>query len=132
MFWFQLGGQCTCKNNVTGRKCDSCIHNAANLSSNGCTACSCNSDGITSCTDGLICNCKKNVETSTRECQSCLPNFYGIRNKEGCLPCDCFRVGTEVSALSTCDATSGQCQCKALVEGACPINLHLLIFTLSL
>ncbi|KAL4232273.1 Plexin-A1 [Mactra antiquata] len=113
----ETSGNCTCKTNVSGRQCDTCMHNTANFSSTGCTACSCNSEGIQSCSTGLVCNCKNNVERDSGKCNKCVPNFYNLSHSDGCLPCDCFSSGTVDSSQNTCNETTGQCQCKSLVQG---------------
>lgn len=64
-FVFQVGGQCNCKTNVTGRVCDMCKPLHFNLTPNnpdGCTRCDCGT-GTKSCdTNTGACTCKNNVE----------------------------------------------------------------------
>ena len=120
--YFQIGGQCDCKSNVDNntRACDQCKFNTANITSgdvDGCTACACISDGITQCMDDLTCQCKANVERDSGRCSKCLPNFYGIEDSNGCMPCGCNEVGTNEARLGTCDMTTGQCTCKKYAQG---------------
>ena len=63
----QDGGQCNCKTNVMGRKCDTCKHLYFNLTagnSDGCARCACDGDGSSSCDTTIgTCTCKPNVVT---------------------------------------------------------------------
>ena len=64
----QYGGQCTCKENVRGRRCDQCKEGTYRLvSANpaGCSPCMCHSAGVAgdniNCNDDGVCTCKDNV-----------------------------------------------------------------------
>jgi laminin gamma 1 len=60
-------GQCKCKPGVTGQKCDRCLPNHYDLTSDGCKLCNCNpigsydSPAICDPIDGK-CRCKSYVE----------------------------------------------------------------------
>ncbi|KAK3595812.1 hypothetical protein CHS0354_014628 [Potamilus streckersoni] len=107
-------GQCYCKSNVTGVSCDQCQHNSYNFSSNGCTGCQCNPDGIIECNFMGQCVCKPNVETISGKCESCIPKYYGFRNKSGCIECGCNDTG---AYNLLCSDISGECNCKPYLTG---------------
>ena len=65
-------GKCKCKPGVTGDKCDKCLPNHYDLTSDGCKLCSCNAAGsldspaVCDARDGK-CRCKAHVEG--RDCE---------------------------------------------------------------
>ena len=65
----------------------------------------------------LTCVCKPNVEQESGNCTHCLPDYYGIRRADGCLPCECDDVGTNDVIPRNCDVDNGQCPCKQYVTG---------------
>ena len=110
-------GQCLCKTNVIGLRCDTCRVNTSSLSadnSNGCEECSCDPLGalLSEC-DNMTgqCSCKPGV-TGVR-CNQCMPGFMGL-SSTGCVACSCNTLG---SFNNTCDVVSGQCLCLANVLG---------------
>lgn len=116
----KVGGNCHCKSNVNvtaDRTCIVCNHNAVNLGTNGCESCLCYPDGIIRCEQNRTCTCKPNVESSTGRCSSCLPDFYGIRQAEGCKACDCHQYGADLQPNQNCNISTGQCNCKMNVTG---------------
>ncbi|XP_053377940.1 usherin-like [Mercenaria mercenaria] len=110
-------GQCNCKSNVRGLKCDSCQYGFFRLrtdSPNGCEPCNCNPFGSTNQYCDPVtgqCTCKLNI--TSRQCSVCEDGFWAFEN--GCMPCGCDPIGTEPSG--TCDKLTGQCTCKANVQG---------------
>ncbi|MFT7813012.1 usherin [Arapaima gigas] len=114
-------GQCRCKKNVQGFMCDTCVRNFYGLTSLGaCWPCSCDPAGSVpgsacNATTGQ-CTCKSGVEG--HRCNVCREGFYGLAlgNPQGCLPCKCDSRGT-VTGLGSCDETTGQCHCRAGVQG---------------
>lgn len=109
----QITGQCICKLNYIGRKCDRCADGYGNVEV-GCVPCWCNRIGAKSETCDPVtgrCICKPGV-FGTR-CDSCLENHYGY-SEEGCKTCDCYLIG---SVNRQCDEISGQCACKHHVTG---------------
>lgn len=110
-------GQCVCKENVMGLKCDQCINGTTQLSAlneNGCTACACNSDGsMSSICDGITgaCDCKPGVG-GTR-CDECLDGYFDFSDT-GCELCTCDTSG---SVSNACDKETGACSCRPNVEG---------------
>ncbi|KAK7487113.1 hypothetical protein BaRGS_00021608, partial [Batillaria attramentaria] len=113
----QTTGNCYCKQNVRGRRCDTCEFGYYQLEEDnpfGCTPCDCNPEGSRS----LFCNpldgqclCKDNVQGD--KCDQCISGYYNF--SAGCLPCDCNPDGTQEG--STCNSDNGQCLCKANTDG---------------
>lgn len=97
----QTTGQCTCKDNVGGRKCDYCL--AGFYSFPYCSPCSnCDSQGtqeeICDASSGA-CLCKENV--AAPDCDVCEPGSFNLdpRNPKGCTKCFCF--GTTARCYSS-------------------------------
>ncbi|GFR89290.1 laminin subunit beta 1, partial [Elysia marginata] len=117
-------GQCSCKNLVTGRRCNSCVAGYWGLitgpSPGTCSACNCNLDGTTrqsnTCDqDTGQCPCKTSI-TGTL-CDACADGFFsfptGNPEKE-CTPCNCDRGG----AISpVCNKDTGVCSCRTGITG---------------
>ncbi|XP_037540958.1 laminin subunit beta-1 [Nematolebias whitei] len=116
-----LSGQCRCKVNVKGMRCDSCKTGYYGLSQSdplGCQACNCDPRGIIM-TDAPCdqisgdCSCKRYV--TGRHCNQCLPEYWGISNDlGGCRPCDCDFGGAH---NNRCMMDSGQCDCRRHLIG---------------
>ncbi|GFO01496.1 usherin-like, partial [Plakobranchus ocellatus] len=116
----QNTGQCSCLANRQGRKCDSCSQGFYLNPNGGCLVCNCHPTGTlpgTFC-DQVTgqCECKSGeFGVAGKNCNQCQPTFYKFSARLGlCEPCNCLSAG---SLNSTCDAISGQCECKDLVEG---------------
>ncbi|XP_064646434.1 laminin-like protein epi-1 [Lineus longissimus] len=119
----KIPGDCLCKTNVAGPKCDQCKPEYFNLTmknSNGCQDCLCNVPGTINssnvCSGDIMgqCPCKANV--IHRQCNECRDQFYNLTdsNTDGCSSCDCD-VGGSTSPI--CDKTSGQCTCRSDLTG---------------
>ncbi|NXY37737.1 LAMB2 protein, partial [Pomatorhinus ruficollis] len=89
-----IAGQCRCKENVAGPRCDRCRHGAYGLSHGdpqGCQPCRCDPRGTvagSSPCDPISgdCYCKRFV--SGRSCSQCVPEFWGLSyDLGGCRPC---------------------------------------------
>ena len=113
----QESGDCNCKSNVTGSKCDQCRPGYYNLSADnpdGCQPCNCFADGTVDgsdvCNDDSTGQCPCKNFTEGRQCDSCMDGYYGLDGAldAGCLPCDCDPGG---SSDSVCDKVAGKCQC---------------------
>uniref|UniRef100_A0A914HKE2 Uncharacterized protein n=1 Tax=Globodera rostochiensis TaxID=31243 RepID=A0A914HKE2_GLORO len=88
-----LNGQCLCKENVGGRKCEHCL--SGYYSFPECRECDCEQSGTTDdvCNDrSSKCLCKKNVVGP--RCDQCRPGTFDLRKSDlyGCSECFCFRV----------------------------------------
>ncbi|KAI7793829.1 laminin subunit beta-2 [Triplophysa rosa] len=116
-----IGGQCRCKQNVRGQRCDYCKEGHYGLSINdplGCQPCNCVPRGITMTgapCDQISgdCSCKRYV--TGRYCNQCLPEFWGLSNDlTGCRPCDCDFGG---ATSNRCMMDIGQCDCRPHLIG---------------
>ncbi|XP_043914324.1 laminin subunit gamma-3 isoform X2 [Protopterus annectens] len=85
-------GMCSCKQHVTGEKCDQCQLGYHSLTEGGCRPCECNTAGSTGiCNpDNGRCPCKENVEGYT--CDMCKPGTFNLQpyNPSGCTNCFCY------------------------------------------
>ncbi|CAL9703699.1 unnamed protein product [Knipowitschia caucasica] len=116
-----ISGQCRCKPNVRGLRCDDCKDGHYGLSFSdplGCQACNCDPRGIVQMgapCDQISgdCSCKRHV--TGRHCDQCLPEFWGLSNDlSGCRPCDCDFGG---ALNNQCLMDSGQCLCRSALIG---------------
>lgn len=112
-----ITGQCQCKENVMGLKCDQCINGTTSLSSInelGCSPCVCDPDGSVSSNCNAVsgaCVCKPGVGGLL--CDQCLDEYFGF-SETGCERCTCNASGVE---SNVCNKTTGECPCLANVEG---------------
>lgn len=104
------GGQCACKRNVIGRRCDQCAPGTYGFGPLGCIPCNCNGRGARdNFCDTLSgqCLCAANVDG--RACDRCQRGFFGFPQ---CRPCQCNEHAGE------CDDATGQCiDCRDLTTG---------------
>uniref|UniRef100_A0AAV2M1N9 ubiquitinyl hydrolase 1 n=1 Tax=Knipowitschia caucasica TaxID=637954 RepID=A0AAV2M1N9_KNICA len=113
----QVAGQCRCKANVEGARCDRCKSGFHGLSADdphGCQPCRCDPRGSVpgraQC-DPLTgdCVCKRLVTGSS--CNQCLPEHWALSHDlSGCRGCDCD-VGGALDNM--CSMDSGQCSCRS-------------------
>ncbi|KAF5273327.1 hypothetical protein FQR65_LT04750 [Abscondita terminalis] len=121
-----------CPIGYTGHRCDFCSDGyfgdplARFGIATPCQPCECNlnidTNAIGNCntTTGECLKCIHN--TGGSRCEQCLPGFYGdalALPKGDCKPCQCYPVGTEegYDLSPICDQISGNCRCKAHVQG---------------
>ncbi|KAH9420223.1 Laminin subunit alpha-2 [Dermatophagoides pteronyssinus] len=106
-------GQCECKPNYTGVRCDHCAPGYGNIEL-GCISCNCNMTGsMDQFCDEVTgqCHCKQGV--FGQHCDKCLEGHFGFSNN-GCEWCNCNKLGSEGP---DCDEFTGQCICKPFVIG---------------
>ncbi|XP_046389625.1 laminin subunit alpha [Ischnura elegans] len=107
----KFGGQCACKPNVIGRKCEHCKTGYYGFPD--CRPCSCPSTAICDPESGS-CICPPRV--TGRNCDQCVPYTYGYDQIIGCEECNCNPLGVERGNLQ-CDLLTGLCKCKENVVG---------------
>uniref|UniRef100_A0A671WXI8 Laminin, beta 2-like n=1 Tax=Sparus aurata TaxID=8175 RepID=A0A671WXI8_SPAAU len=97
----KVGGQCRCKPNVMGRRCDQCAPGTYGFGVNGCTACDCNSEGSLShqC-DPVTGQCQCRQGATGRQCSDCQPGQWGFPS---CSRCQCN------GHADICDPRTGEC-----------------------
>uniref|UniRef100_A0A1I8B0Z9 Laminin subunit beta-1 n=1 Tax=Meloidogyne hapla TaxID=6305 RepID=A0A1I8B0Z9_MELHA len=106
------GGQCECKPNVVGRRCDRCAAGTFGFGPSGCSPCDCDSVGaLSNACDKQSgqCVCRERGITG-RQCNQCQPGFW---NFPECRTCQCN------GHASICDQRTGACiDCRNLTDGA--------------
>ncbi|KAM6930149.1 laminin subunit beta-1 [Lycodopsis pacificus] len=106
----KVGGQCRCKANVMGRRCDQCAPGTYGFGVNGCTACDCHSEGSSShqC-DPVSGQCQCRPGATGRQCSDCQPGQWGFPS---CSPCQCN------GHVDICDPRTGECRgCRDFTAG---------------
>ncbi|KAK5978279.1 Laminin subunit beta-1, partial [Trichostrongylus colubriformis] len=105
------GGQCECKPNVIGRRCDQCAVGTYGFGRSGCTECACDSVG------SLHNRCDKQSGQCVcrekgiygRQCNQCQPGFWSFPD---CRVCQCN------DHANICDQQTGACiECRDLTAG---------------
>ncbi|XP_045894612.1 laminin subunit beta-4 [Micropterus dolomieu] len=113
-----LTGQCVCKENVEGRRCDRCKYGFFSLRQDdpaGCQVCRCHVMGSVGSCDQLTGSCECDRLASGPLCDRCLAGFWGLGNSVfRCSPCDCDIGGAH---STTCSPEDGQCSCLPNMVG---------------
>ncbi|XP_022099297.1 laminin subunit beta-1-like [Acanthaster planci] len=106
----EFGGQCECKANVIGRRCDQCAPGTYGFGPNGCSACDCDGRGsLDNFCDPFNGQCACIPNTYGRACDQCAPGFWNFPN---CLRCECN------GHAPTCDSQTGACEnCQDFTVG---------------
>uniref|UniRef100_A0A8C5CFG7 Laminin subunit beta-1 n=1 Tax=Gadus morhua TaxID=8049 RepID=A0A8C5CFG7_GADMO len=114
-------GQCVCKENVEGQRCDRCKYGFYGLREDdpaGCQMCLCNSQGTMPSAhqcDQVTGECMCEPLATGRYCDECLPGYWGLGNTvHRCAPCDCDSGG---AVGSSCSAEDGKCECLPNMAG---------------
>uniref|UniRef100_A0A665WEU1 Laminin subunit beta-2-like n=1 Tax=Echeneis naucrates TaxID=173247 RepID=A0A665WEU1_ECHNA len=106
----KVGGQCRCKANVMGRRCDQCAPGTYGFGVSGCTVCNCHSEGSLShqC-DPVTGQCQCRQGATGRACSDCQPGQWGFPS---CRPCQCN------GHADLCDPHTGECTaCREYTAG---------------
>ena len=110
----QINGQCVCKSNIIGLKCDQCAPNTFQIGDGSCELCNCHPEGSRSESCDVRtgkCPCRKFVRG--KQCARCLRGYYDL-GLTGCKPCECSEFG---SLGTHCHALTGRCDCKGSTFG---------------
>ena len=108
-------GNCICKANVGGTKCDVCNDGYYSLQSGeGCILCDCNILGSINATCHIQtgqCFCKPGYVGT--QCDQCQDGYFGDPNEllssaQPCQKCNCNN-NVNTSAIGNCDTLSGKC-----------------------
>ncbi|KAJ3593676.1 hypothetical protein NHX12_006010, partial [Muraenolepis orangiensis] len=129
-------GQCVCKENTEGLRCDACrrgFHSPDRRNSLGCLPCACHpagtapggvchpasgrcpcrrgAEGLRGTVEGTVCHsatgqCVCLRTHHQRDCGSCRPGFY--LEGEECMECDCHPTG---ALRPQCEGLTGRCPC---------------------
>ncbi|XP_063440155.1 laminin-like protein epi-1 isoform X2 [Mytilus trossulus] len=117
----QFGGQCQCRQNVIGRRCELCEEGYYGFPR--CTKCDCPFGTCHPLTGDCI--CPPNVVGA--RCDQCAPATYGYDSLVGCTECKCNIDGIVYGDLN-CDQTTGGCNCKENIINRkcdhCKIGYH--------
>ncbi|XP_011495348.1 PREDICTED: laminin subunit alpha [Ceratosolen solmsi marchali] len=107
----KFGGQCPCKANIIGRRCNICKTGFYGFPN--CRACNCPSTAICEPESGA-CICPSHV--TGERCDQCEPGTYGYDPIIGCEECQCSPHGVLDGDLQ-CNLLTGNCMCKNNVVG---------------
>ncbi|VDO27999.1 unnamed protein product [Haemonchus placei] len=107
----EYGGQCKCKPNIIGRRCERCAPGHYNYPE--CIKCKC-SVGQQCDEQTGQCFCPPHVEGTS--CDKCVSYAFGYDPLIGCQKCGCHIQGSEGASLQ-CDPNSGQCLCRESIGG---------------
>ncbi|KAG8577287.1 hypothetical protein GDO81_010128, partial [Engystomops pustulosus] len=122
---------CNCLEGYTAKNCNECPEGFYGNVEEGeqCLPCQCNNNinvkDPDSCdkVTGECLKCTNN--TYGRNCEHCLPGFFGSGLHQNCTSCVCNMIGTKAQNCSIyeeagecgCDRTTGQCPCLPNVDG---------------
>lgn len=107
----KFGGQCPCKPNIIGRRCEICKTGFYGFPN--CKPCDCPSTAL--CEPGTgACMCPSRV--TGERCDQCEPGTYGFHPIIGCEECSCSPLGV-LDGDTQCDLMNGSCKCKENVVG---------------
>jgi len=107
-------GQCKCKNNVVGLKCDECRPGFFNFP-NCDQPCQCNDHADSCHPETGVCNgCQFNTQGD--HCDLCIAGYYGHPTVDANTPCTDCQCDSRGSTSTVCN-DDGQCNCKNNVVG---------------
>ncbi|CAM4504786.1 unnamed protein product [Lepidochelys olivacea] len=106
-----LGGQCSCKPNVIGRRCSRCQTGYYGFPF--CKSCNC---GRRLC-DDITGQCICPPQTVKPKCEACERQFFNYHPLVGCEACNCSSRGIVNVANPECDKNNGQCKCRPGITG---------------
>uniref|UniRef100_A0A8C5FLL0 Laminin, beta 2 (laminin S) n=1 Tax=Gadus morhua TaxID=8049 RepID=A0A8C5FLL0_GADMO len=113
------GGQCRCRPNVIGRRCDQCAPGTYGFGPSGCKACGCSLEGSSSrLCDGSSGQCACRAGAFGLRCDGCQSGHWGFPH---CRPCQCnghaLQCQQKTGACIDCRANTGGDQCDRCADG---------------
>nr|XP_056710908.1 laminin subunit alpha-3 [Euleptes europaea] len=106
-----VGGQCSCKANIIGRRCNKCQTGYYGFPF--CRPCTCGRRLCDDVTGKCICP----PETVKPRCEVCLKQHFSYHPLAGCEACNCSSEGIVNVADPECDKIDGQCKCRLGITG---------------
>ncbi|XP_074843383.1 laminin subunit alpha-3 [Carettochelys insculpta] len=106
-----LGGQCSCKPNIIGRRCNRCRTGYYGFPF--CKLCNCGQRLCDDVTGQCICP----PQTVKPKCEVCERRFFSYHPLIGCEGCNCSSRGIVNAANPECDKKNGQCKCRPGITG---------------
>ncbi|KAM4688948.1 LOW QUALITY PROTEIN: laminin subunit alpha-3 [Discoglossus pictus] len=106
-----FGGQCSCRPNIIGRRCNQCATGYYGFPY--CKPCNCGRRLCDKVTGKCICP----PQTVRPNCEVCQKQTFSYHPIVGCEGCNCSRTGVVRPTSPECDGTSGQCKCKPRISG---------------
>uniref|UniRef100_A0A6J0SY58 Laminin subunit alpha-3 n=1 Tax=Pogona vitticeps TaxID=103695 RepID=A0A6J0SY58_9SAUR len=106
-----MGGQCSCKPNIIGRRCSRCQTGYYGFPF--CKPCSC---GRRLC-DDITGKCICPPQTVKPRCEVCVRQHFGYHPLTGCEGCNCSRKGVTNTMNPECNKVNGQCRCRPGISG---------------
>ncbi|XP_067887186.1 laminin subunit alpha-3 isoform X2 [Heterodontus francisci] len=106
-----FGGQCSCRPNVIGRRCERCATGCYMFPN--CRPCNCGRRLCDEVTGRCICP----PQTVKPSCEACEKQTFSYHPLVGCEKCNCSREGIVKPANPDCNRQTGQCRCKSKVTG---------------
>uniref|UniRef100_A0A672ITP8 Laminin, beta 2 (laminin S) n=1 Tax=Salarias fasciatus TaxID=181472 RepID=A0A672ITP8_SALFA len=113
------GGQCRCRNNVIGRRCDQCAPGTYGFGPSGCVACGCSLEGSASrLCDHASGQCQCRPGAFGQRCDGCQGGHWGFPS---CRPCQCNghaeRCDQRTGACIGCRDNTGGDKCDRCADG---------------
>ncbi|CAL8324931.1 unnamed protein product [Merluccius merluccius] len=113
------GGQCRCRPNVIGRRCDQCAPGTYGFGPSGCKACGCSIEGsVSRLCDGSTGQCQCRAGAFGSRCDGCQSGHWGFPN---CRPCQCNGHAPECQQKTgvclNCRDNTGGDQCDRCADG---------------
>ncbi|XP_054841846.1 laminin subunit alpha-3 [Eublepharis macularius] len=106
-----VGGQCSCKPNIIGRRCSKCRTGYYGFPF--CKSCSCGRRLCDDVTGKCICP----PQTVKPRCEVCVKQHFSYHPFAGCEVCNCSAKGIVNAAYPECDKINGQCKCRSGITG---------------
>ncbi|XP_051874089.1 LOW QUALITY PROTEIN: laminin subunit beta-2 [Pristis pectinata] len=113
------GGQCRCKPNVIGRRCQQCAPGTFGFSPAGCRACSCRPEGsLSAFCEPVSGQCPCRAGAFGTQCSHCQPGHWGFPH---CRPCQCNghsdQCEQQTGACLNCRSHTAGTHCERCTDG---------------